>query len=74
MKKVNSVINGYIKQYDIEEITIFEGDDKVIFSGKLNCFLNTDNQTLYKEKLRILKSECKRCIVFNRRKLFVFID
>lgn len=74
MKTVWRVMSGYRRQYEIEEITIFEGEDKVVFSGKMDSFLNPNCLDLCKETSRILKSECKKCLIHNHKKLFVFID
>lgn len=72
--KVKNVIKGNCSKFDIEEITIFE-NDRALFSGNLESFLNTSekNLYLYNEKKRIENTDALKCINFNDRKLFIFI-
>lgn len=74
MSKVKNVIKGNISKFDIIELTIIE-NYKVLFSGIIENFLNVqeENSILYKEKTRILETECKHSDRFNNKKLFLFI-
>lgn len=75
MKKVKNVINGYMSQFDIQEITIFDTDETVAFSGSYENFINTkeEDEIFFKEMNRILNADCEKCIPFNHSKLFIFL-
>ena len=74
-KKIKNIIKGYASKFDIEEITVFDTDETVIYSGSYEKFMNTKKSDglLWEEWKRILNSDCKKCINFNNSKLFVFL-
>jgi hypothetical protein len=74
-KKVKNVLNGYASQFDIEEITIFDTDEHVIYSGSYKAFMETkeEDSILFAEQQRILNAACVKCIPFNQSKLFIFL-
>lgn len=61
--------------YLIEEITVFDTDKTIIYSGSYEKFMNTKEEDgfLWKEWKRILNSDCKKCIPFNYSKLLFFL-
>lgn len=75
MKKVQNVIKGYSNQFDIKEITVFDTDETVIYSGSFEKFMSTSEEDgfLWEEWKRILNSDCEKCIPFNHSKLFIFL-
>ncbi len=75
MKKVKNILKGYETQFDIGEITIFDTDGKVTYSGPYGKFMDTreSDGLLWEEWKRILNSDCEKCIPFNNSKLFVFL-
>jgi hypothetical protein len=75
MKKVKNILKGYERQFDIEEITIFDTDGQVIYSGSYENFMNTkeEDKILWEEWKRILNSDCEKCVPFNHSKLFIFL-
>jgi hypothetical protein len=75
MKKVKNILKGYESQFDIEEITIFDTDEQVIYSGSYENFMNTkeDDTILWEKWKRILNSDCEKCLPFNHSKLFIFL-
>lgn len=72
--KVQNIIKGYCIKFDIEEITFFE-NDKVLYSGDIERFNSVPytDDFLFCLKRRILNAECKKCLSFNRKKLFLFL-
>lgn len=74
-KKVKNIIKGYSIKFDIEEITVFDTDETVIYSGSLDKFMHTKESDglLWEEWKRILNSDCEKCIKFNNSKLFIFL-
>jgi hypothetical protein len=75
MKKVKNILKGYANQFDIEEITIFDTDGQVTYSGSYEKFMNTkeEDKILWEEWKRILNSDCEKCVPFNHCKLFIFL-
>jgi len=74
--KVKNVIKGYTSKYDIEEITFFTGDT-CMYSGSFENFMQTSfdkDRYLWEIKQQILNSDCKKCILHNFSKLFVFYE
>lgn len=73
--KVRNVISGCISKYEIQEINIIT-PTKVVFSGTLENWKasgkNGIEMTLL--KIRIEKMECIKKMVFNNKKIFIFID
>lgn len=69
--KVKNVLNGLKKQFDIQEVNILN-DEKVIFSGSINQWTATSvDMILYKREVE--NSEVKKRMLFNHRKVFIFI-
>jgi hypothetical protein len=75
MKKVKNILKGYESKFNIEEITVFDTDSSVRYSGSYEQFMDTKESDglLWEEWKRILNSDCEKCIPFNNRKLFVFL-
>jgi hypothetical protein len=75
MSKVKHVLAGFSANFDIEEITVFDVDDSVIFSGSYQSFKNISKEDnfLWREYHRILNSNCKKAIPFNHKKVFIFL-
>lgn len=72
-KKVLSVISGFLSKYELEELTIILDDEnRVAFSGHIENFLHPD-EALQNESYRLKHSLIKRFILFNKKKLFIFI-
>lgn len=72
-KKVKNVIKGFMRKWDIEELTIIEDEkEKVTFSGDIERFLYP-SELMRLEADRIKNAEVKRILEFNGRKLFIFI-
>lgn len=72
-KKVLKVINGYMSKYDISEVTIIDdAGESVIFSGKVENFLNPC-EMMANDAYRIKMTEVKKVLNFNNDKLFIFI-
>lgn len=69
--KVKNVIKGYKSQFSIDEVNIIS-DEKIIYSGTLDGWDLADvDLILYKkqvENMEVLKS-----MVFNHRKIFIFV-
>jgi hypothetical protein len=73
MKKVLSVIKGCVIRYNIKEITIiFDDEDRVIFSGDAENFLNPP-AAMQNGVHKIKMMEAKRVLKFNNSKLFIFV-
>lgn len=70
---VKNVINGMYSQYKIEELHIISlSDNRVIFSGTFEGWKNVDeDMTSYKKDIEA--KEVRNKILFNKRKLFLFI-
>ena len=69
--KVKNVINGLIKEYKLQEITIIDSD-KIVYSGTPGCWKATDiDMILYKKEIE--EREVIKRLMFNRRKAFIFI-
>lgn len=74
-KKVKNIIKGYASKFNIEEITVFDTDEAVVYSGSYEKFMNIKEEDgfLWEEWKRILNADCKKCVCFNNSKLFVFL-
>lgn len=67
-----NVINGYMKQYGIEEVTIIDGH-QVLYSGLFENFWKGCDPEMIVYRNQILKRECQDKTVLGNRKLFLFI-
>ncbi len=68
---VNNVLKGLLTKYTLEEINILTGE-KCVFSGTVEQWRTTDAaMTDYKRK--IAQSPVKNRLMFNNRKVFLFI-
>lgn len=69
--KVKNVIKGYKSQFSIDEVNIIS-DEKVIYSGTLDGWDLTDvDLILYKKQVENM--EVVKSMVFNHRKIFIFV-
>lgn len=69
--KVKNVINGLIKEYKLQEITIIDSD-KIVYSGTPGYWKETDvDMILYKKEIE--EREVIKRLMFNGRKAFIFI-
>ena len=69
--KVKNVINGLMKQYDLQEVNIITPNE-VIYSGTVDGWkaASVDMQIL---KQKIDDAEVSERMMFNNRKAFIFI-
>jgi len=74
-KKVKHIINGYQANWGgLEELTIIiDNEDRVIYSGDTNQFLNPTDIYLLMESKRLKELDAIRVLTFNRSKLFIFV-
>ena len=71
--KVKNVINGLLKEYALEEITIIDtSEDKVVFSGTVEQWQKT-NVDMIDCKHKVESMEVAKRLMFNSRKGFLFI-
>lgn len=70
---VKNVINGMYSQYKFEELHIISSVyDRVLFSGTMESWKNVDEDMIaYKKDIE--GKEVLNKILFNKRKLFLFI-
>lgn len=69
--KLKNVLQGLLREYDLEEISIF-GKDKVIFSGSPDAWRETTvDMILYKKAVE--NAEVTNRMVFNNQKAFIFV-
>ena len=77
MAKVKKIIAGYKRNFEVENVTFFEGDT-VLYSGIYDNFFSTSRNDIYltMKVNQILKSECQKCLVHNaggKKNLFIFL-
>ena len=65
-------INGLRNYYGIEEITVIDGH-RILFSGKIERFMEDCNPDMIPFRNEILKRTIEEKTVFNS-KLFVFLE
>lgn len=70
--KCKKVIDGCLQKYDIQEITILEGQ-KVHYSGSRDGFWECCHVDMVLFRNQLLKREVAGKTVFNGRKLFIFL-
>lgn len=70
--RCDKVIKGCMTQYAIEEITIIEGH-KIHFSGSYDAFFKNFDINMVTFRNALLKREVSEKVVFNFRKLFIFL-
>ena len=70
--KVKNVINGYKNQFNIEEVNIISSD-KVIYSGSIEGWILTDVDMILCKK-QVENMEVIKSMLFNHRKIFIFVN
>lgn len=69
--KVKNVINGLLREFNLQEITIID-KEKIVFSGSLDQWKATSvDMILYKKEIE--NKEVIKRMMFNNIKAFVFI-
>ena len=69
--KVKNVINGLLREFNLQEITIID-KEKIVFSGSLDQWKATSvDMILYKKEIE--NKEVIKRMMFNKTKAFVFI-
>ncbi len=70
---VKNVLNGLKEKYTLMEINILT-DEKVVFSGTVDQWNTVIDPYLLEEKRKILAVTIKKRMMFNGRKVFLFIE